>query len=352
MHILGSLRPSGMERMLVSASTYFRAADVQSFVIGQGETHPFADTLSEAGYSVEQVPSIAKTWNDVRNFRRMVRANSIDVVHIHVEANYLRNVLAARWALGKHGSIIRTVHSIFPATGRWWLSRFVQATIADRFTKAIIAPSPDVAAVERRIGRRTQTIMNWVDDRIFELARQRARSRRRRDGRPIGLILGNCGAVKNHDIALEALSKTDHALFHLGDERDASPGEIATLDALEGTGRLKARGPATPDTALLEADYFMLPSEREGMSVALAEALTVGIPAIINDAPGLRWAADALGVTVIRKAEDWETVLLEIDWYRQIVHSPHDFSARRGVDDYIAAYRFPARKSLRPDGQG
>ncbi|WP_181436524.1 glycosyltransferase [Curtobacterium sp. MCPF17_001] len=346
LHVLGSLRPSGMERMLVSAAPYFAAAGVHTSVIGQGDDQPFADSLRNAGYTVDLVESIAGSWRNALHFRKIVRSSSIDVIHIHVEANYLRNVIVARWALGTRGSIVRTVHSIFPARGRWWFSRAVQAAIGDRFTRAIIAPSPDVELNERGIGRRTRTIMNWVDDRMFALAQVRSRTSTCDDGPPVALILGNCGSVKNHDIALQALASTDHKLLHLGDERDASAQERRSLDELEQRGQLLSRGPASPDDALVAADYFLLPSVREGMSVALAEALTVGLPAIINDAPGLRWAASAPGVRVVAAADEWETALQEFGSVEpQAGDAVFDFSASRGVDEYLSAYGISSRRA-------
>ena len=81
-HFLASLRPSGMERMLVSAAPYFAIAGIDSVIVGQGEDHPYADELNAAGYRVRTVPGI----NWIRGYRawaRLLREEEPDVVHIH-----------------------------------------------------------------------------------------------------------------------------------------------------------------------------------------------------------------------------------------------------------------------------
>ena len=58
-HLLASLRPSGMERMLVSAAPGTSPqAGVESVVVGQGLDHPFAGELRDAGYSVRTIPRV------------------------------------------------------------------------------------------------------------------------------------------------------------------------------------------------------------------------------------------------------------------------------------------------------
>ena len=42
-----------------------------------------------------------------------------------------------------------------------------------------------------------------------------------------------------------------------------------------------------------------MPSLHEGMPVALAEALVVGLPSVVSDAPGFRWASVLDGVTAL-----------------------------------------------------
>jgi glycosyltransferase involved in cell wall biosynthesis len=341
LHVLGPLRPSGMERMLVSAARHFRDENIVNIVLGQGDDHPFCKELEAAGYGVRIVRSVGRSWRDVRQLRRIVRQEAIEVIHIHTEANYLRTAFACRFALGTRGTMVRTIHSIFDATGVWRTKRFLQSLVADRLMSSVIAPSPDVADNERKIGRHPKVIYNWVDDRLFEIRDARDNAEMPINEVPLGLIVGNCSPVKHHELALRALESSTHRIIHLGDERYASEEELAILERLDIDGRVVGRGSRAPDDALRQSDYFMMPSRREGMSVALAEALVAGVPSLVNDAPGLRWAQGMDGVHMLPEDElAWFNAVA--DWQAEVSRIRPlsiDFSAYRGAGEYADVYR-------------
>jgi glycosyltransferase involved in cell wall biosynthesis len=344
LHVLGPLRPSGMERMLASAASHFRHENITNIILGQGDDHPFADELRASGYDVLIVNSVARSWEGAWALRKLVRELSVDVIHIHTEGNYLRTALACRWALGRRGGLVRTVHSIFDAKGIWHVKRLIQAIFADRLLSTLIAPSPDVAANEGKLGRRARVVYNWVDDRFFALREARENRVGTINEHPLALIVGNCSDIKHHELALRALASTTHSLIHLGDERGASPEELALLQGLEHDGRLLGRGVHSPDAALRRADYFMMPSRHEGMPVALAEALVAGVPALVNDAPGLRWAGKMKSVCVLPSDQYAWNSSLE-NWRSDTTDGgplPIDFSAARGARQYADLYRIAA----------
>jgi glycosyltransferase involved in cell wall biosynthesis len=342
LHLLGPLRPSGMERMLASGESHFRREGIVNIVVGQGVDHPFADELRAAGCEVRALPAaVGGSWRGARALRDLARQVRVDVIHIHTEGNYLRTALACRLALGLRGSLVRTIHSLFHAAGIWRARRFMQAVLADRLVFSLIAPSPDVASNERTLGRRVNVIYNWVDDRFFAIGE----SRRNRDQvppeQPIALIVGNCSEIKQHELGLRALASTTHRLIHIGDERGASPEERALLQQLDDEGRLIDRGIQPPDAALAHADYFLMSSRHEGMGVALAEALVAGIPALVNDAPGLRWARPLDGVRMAADSDTaWTRGLDNLRLVGAAIKPPMiDFSAARGAFEYASVYR-------------
>jgi glycosyltransferase involved in cell wall biosynthesis len=341
LHVLGPLKPSGMERMLASAASHFRDENITNIILGQGNHHPFADELRASGYDVRIVNSVGTSWGDMWALRKLVRELAIDVIHIHTEANYLRNAIACRTALGARGGLIRTVHSVFDARGLWRIKRLIQASVADRLLSSLIAPSPDVAANESKLGRRARVVYNWVDDRFFAMSEARGDRARTVDDTPLALIVGNCSEIKNHELALRALSTSTHLLIHLGDESGASAEELALLQDLDKDGRLLLRGVHSPDAALRRADYFMMPSRHEGMGVALAEALVAGLPALVSDVPGLGWARGMNGVSILAENEKAWVISLE-SWQNETASTESlaiDFSAARGAHEYADLYR-------------
>jgi hypothetical protein len=329
--------------MLVSAAPYFSDMKVQNFIYGQAEGSTYVTELRGAGYEVLLGTQLSTSRAATRAFFNFVRERRIDVIHIHTEADYLRTALIARRALGMRGAVIRTVHSCFLASGKWRLSRQLQAQIAKSVVQVTVAPSPDVVAIERStIGRECQLVYNWVDDRIFNIRAQRLAQRK--PGSQTALILGNCGPVKAHELALRAVIDAGWNLIHLGDEGAASKVERDLLDHLEQTGRLIRRGVQLPDESLTEATVFLMPSHREGMPVALAEGLVAGIPAMVRDAPGLGWARSFADVQYIPDdVVDWISALKKFSHSRNQIQSPSalpiDLSAKRGAEEYTAIYQ-------------
>lgn len=345
-HLLGQLRPSGMERMLVTAAEYFRREGIHSVVVGQGLDHTYASELRVAGYDVRVQSPVTSSLKAAKEFRALVQEVQADIVHVHTERDYLRTTLVSRWALGSNGRIVRTVHNVFQAAGRWKFSRFAQALFADRLISALIAPSAEVAAKERSIFRRPRVILNWVDDVFFGIREKRRQRVIGSDDLPIAVVVGNCSPIKNHELALAALLKSSHRLVHLGDEGHASDVELALLQSFKEQGRLIDRGVRSPYSALLNADYFMMSSLHEGMPVALAEALVAGVPALVSDAPGLRWAGNVQGVSLVANNERaWELAINE--WGSDGTSTSTgslDLSAARGAREYGDTYRNITRR--------
>ena len=327
LHLLGALRPSGMERMLVSAAPHWDTR-LRHTLIGQGDIHPFRDTLESAGYRVLSIPSL-RTRAGGHGLRQVIAAERPDVVHIHSEGASLRSALSARHT----ALVMRTVHNVFPVRGRASWSRRAQAALGDSHVGKFVAPSPDVAENERRIGRDPEVIYNWIADEFFTTEVSQGIG-------DYAVIVGNASPIKNQALALRALVELGIPVAHVGDLGRASGEEIALLRALESRGLLLHSGPGDPIEWLPEAGAYLMPSRHEGMGVALAEALALGIPALVGDTPGLRWARALPGVSslALEVAEWIEAIPRAFALGRDPQREHPDFSARRGAREYGALY--------------
>lgn len=283
LHVLGGLNPSGMERMLVSAAPKLTNHGLDFAVLGQGAKHPYAMTMQNAGLPLFFTPHPVSSRPGRKVLGNVLADYRPDIVHLHTEADYARTVLAIR----RSGApkIVRSIHNIFTARGSWLASRWIQAQLADPFVSAFIGVSEDVTRNEQKIGRRATTILNWVDDKFLgnqvPLTPPRA-----------ALIVGNCSAIKNHEVALEAAESLGLPVAHLGDETTASTREHEILEHMTRRGLLLSRGVSDPLPIMREHQpVFLMPSLHEGMGVALAEALAFGLYAVVADVPGLSWAS-------------------------------------------------------------
>ncbi|PZE86281.1 glycosyltransferase family 4 protein [Curtobacterium sp. MCBD17_032] len=337
LHILGELRPSGMERMLVSGAADFKASGVAAHVAGFGVQHPYATEIRLAGYGVSTTEQPLRSAAGRRFLARVIADFRPDVVHLHSEGNYLQNVLTIR-RIERAVPIVRTVHNVFTARGKWFVSRFLQAVVADRFVRAVIVPSHDVASNEERFARRVKVVYNWVDPRYFALTGAHPNDDPHDLSAPVVLV-GNCSWIKNHDVVLEAALMGGLRVAHVGSEDHAEPSELRLLEELEKRGLLVSRGARDPITTLVGGRVFAMPSVNEGMPVALAEALVVGLPAVVADAPGLRWAASQPGVTMVSSREPavWLESLRRASRGTQALTV--DFRPARGTAEYVEIYR-------------
>ncbi len=75
-----------------------------------------------------------------------------------------------------------------------------------------------------------------------------------------------------------------------GSQRATLEARVKALGLTLGPGQAVDLPGASPDvtTALREADLFVLPSREEGMSIALLEAMALGIPLVASSIPGNR----------------------------------------------------------------
>lgn len=336
MHLMGPLRPSGMERMFLSAAADLQAA-TESVIVGQGDAHPFAQELIDAGYRVEKISPL-KSIDGTKEWIELLREERPDVVHIHTEGAFVLAVLAAKLAIPKT-PVLRTVHNVFRPRGRARLSRKIQGFVADKFVSQFIAVSPDVQVNELDYDRNARLILNWVDDRFYTVRK------RSNDAAPItAVIVGNPSPIKNHLLALLAVEATSIDLYYHGDERGANAEEINALDRLDRAGRLRHRGVGDPLTSLKDGSVFLMPSRHEGMPIALSEALVAGLPAILNDAPGMQWARTFPNVIMISdEQETWNKALANLNDlgthnYDYETELPLDLSAARGARELIETY--------------
>jgi glycosyltransferase involved in cell wall biosynthesis len=340
-HLMGALKPSGMERMFVSAAKHFRDAGLETLIVGQGPEHPFAPELEAAGYQVAAVPSL-RTAAGAKAWATLLKSEQPDLIHIHTEGAFGLSTLAAKVALPKT-PILRTIHSYFKPQGKALLSRKAQAFVADRFIKQFIAVSPDVQDNEKAFKRDPSLILNWVEDKFFTL--RDLRGNLPQVDAAAAVIVGNSSHIKNHALALRAVKASSLDLYFHGDETGAIAEEKAILDELQAAGRLRHRGVSDPGESLLKASVFLMPSRHEGMPIALSEALVAGVPAIVNHAPGMMWAGQFPNVMKIGANQDEWNRALEIfsrpDFRAQLLPAPAplDLSARRGVGELVAAYR-------------
>lgn len=297
LHILGEILPSGGETMLASAAGVFAAEGIQSTALSTGQSiGSFAPSLEAAGFEIEHIP-FSKRLAHFLKVRNLIRENRFDVVHIHGERAFFYYILAAKAAGCRR--IIRTVHHIFPWSGWLRLRSLLQRQIARRiFGVTFVSNSRSGWENERHCYFMNNSLIpNWYDSAKFTTRSptdyEKARQLLGIAPETFAVVsLGGNSSYKNYHLVIEAIDRLSMGVgavyFQVGNQGGDRP--LSTLAEKLGIAeRVRCCG-RVPDALpyLHAADAYVMPSSIEGFGVAAAEAMAVGVPAILSHRPALK----------------------------------------------------------------
>ena len=196
-----------------------------------------------------------------------------------------------------HGSLNRYAVSGRSATRKWLYLHLLEN---ENFRRALFTAYHSQEEMDNslRFGR-GRVVSNGIDPQAFTPLPPRGSFRDRYPAlrhRIVYLYLGRLDAGKGLDLLLPAFGKLSdrypeaHLVVAGGDERGYEAvvrqvvSDLKLSDQVTLTGLL-----GSPDKlgALQDADVYVLPSRSEGLSIAMLEAMYMGLPVIVTDRVGL-----------------------------------------------------------------
>ena len=343
---MGPLRFSGMERMFQCSAGMWENEGWIPIIIGQGSNNPFARNLELAGYRIVYIRSI-RSLKGLLDLMKVIYRYKPKVVHIHTESMHGPVAIFIR-VLSPRANIVQTIHSIFEFSGFVKWKRLGQHSLSKLAQVKHVSVSHEVAQNEIENYRlRTLVIENWISDNFFSNLWRKISSNSQMV--KIGIV-GNCSNIKNHEVLLKSVLELDSFhVIHIGNEDQATIAEKSLMRLLDESDQISRLGERVEIPELLSScDLFAMTSLHEGFGMALAEALSLGIPCLISNAKGLNWAHSLPGVKVATNDQSWSEILRNIsnldlldlkekafkskDAYRE------RWSASRGVAQYIELY--------------
>jgi len=282
-HVTLGLDMGGQERLLVE---FARHADRKRFDLtfvslsGRGK---LSDALEDCGWQVvamDERPGLrpAISWR----LSRLLRRQKIDVLHTHDDRPLLYGGPAARMA-----RVLRHIHThhhgYLPDVSR---RRMMLVRLATKLPDVFVCVSEDSARFlqqQRWISRSSTTVRNGIDLRSFPYQRPREQGpavtvARLSPEKDIANLL--------RAVALFAESKPDFCLEIAGDGPCRKELEALAAD-LKVMCHVRFLGEVRDVAGLLgRARLFVLPSQTEGISLTILEAMARGLPVVATRVGG------------------------------------------------------------------
>lgn len=297
LQVLVSTRPGGGPRHVLDLCLGLRARGWRPVVAGPRDGAYFARFL-ETGIDISQLPTDRAGPATTLRLLSLARRRGVRLIHSHGKGAGLHGRLAAR-ALSLPA--VHTFHGIhLERYGRFRRAAYIGLErCLSRWTAATIHVSRAQEAEALALGlgpvARSHVVINGIDvARVQREALERNDARRCLGLHPGMSVVGSLARldeVKRLNVLVRAVAQATQSRVTLvlvggGPEEAGLRGLVRTL-GLEG--RVYLTGEIPDGARLLRAfDLYAAPSRKEGMPLAVVEAMALGLPVVASDIPAHR----------------------------------------------------------------
>lgn len=350
--MITSLRTGGAEKLMVDLLPRLRSRghDVELLVFDGTDT-PFRRELEAAGIRIHDLGKGGSVYSPLRLLRLIPFLRRYDVVHTH---NTAPQLFAAIGNL-VHGTcrLCTTEHNTSNRRRKWKWFAAIDRLMYSRYRSVVCISAKAEENLRAFIGGSSAeicTIDNGVDITRYASAEASGELERRAPGSRKIVMVAGFREQKDQDTLIRAMKHLPDSfhLFLVGDGERR--GVLEALAGAEGlTGRVHFLGVRTDVAELLNAaDYVVMSSHYEGLSLSSVEGMSVGKPFLASDVDGLREVVKGAGVLFPHgdaEALAGEIMKLDADGelYRCVASDCRARAARydisRMVEGYLKVYK-------------
>jgi glycosyltransferase involved in cell wall biosynthesis len=293
LHIIESLEFGGAEMVLINLANTLS----EKYTVSICMTKRQGDLCSRVNSRVKLHFLDCKEGNDlsaITKIMAIIKKDNIDIVHAHNWSVYLEAVLAAKLAGTK--KIIHTIHGPYMASGTGYnasLKKSVRRFLENLFSLAVYRFVPVSLAIKSYLltdFRINPEKITPIHNGIAALDRS---LKNHSDSQILRLItVGRVAKIKNHTMMLTGLRKALDSgaqvnLTIVGDGPELTA--MRTLcTSLKLDHAVEFLGFRTDIAHIMsDKDVYILTSDYEGISIALLEAMSLGLPAIATAVGGV-----------------------------------------------------------------
>lgn len=299
LHVITSLRTGGAEKLMVDLLPRLKAKDLDvDLLLFDGTDTPFRREVETAGIKVFDLGIGGSVYSPLRLIRLLPFMRKYDVVHTH---NTAPQMFAALCRIFSRTKLVTTEHGgsnrrrsirSFKLIDKWMYNRY------DRVICIAAKTEKNLCEYLGKCKTKILTINNGVDIAKYSGATPSDELERLVPGSRKLIMVAGFRWEKDQDTLIRALSLLPDKfhLFLVGDgvrrpELEALSKELA-LDA-----RIHFLGLRTDVAELLHAaDYVIMSSHFEGLSLSSVEGMAVGKPMLASDVDGLREVVGGAGI--------------------------------------------------------
>ena len=266
----------------------------------------FAEEMKAKGVKIKQIDfsrnpkNIREQFRSVKQMKELVAKERFDIIHCHSPIGAaITRIVAGKFRKKHHLKIIYTAHGFHFYKGapfKNWLIYYPMEYILSRYTDILIT----LNAEDYRLAKRKFKIKDilyvpgvGIDIEKFGKAVFNMSEKKKELGlgeKDIMLLsVGDLSANKNHEAVILAMGKLNNKSLHY---YIAGKGKLEnmlkkTAEANGCRSNVHILGYRTDIAELCQvADIFVFPSLREGLPVALMEAMAAGVPCIATKIRG------------------------------------------------------------------
>lgn len=299
LHVITSLRTGGAEKLMVDLLPRLKAKDLDvDLLLFDGTDTPFRREIEAAGIKVFDLGIGGSVYSPLRLILLLPFMRKYDVVHTH---NTAPQMFAALCSIFSKTKLVTTEHGgsnrrrsirCFKLIDKWMYNRY------DRVICIAAKTEKNLCEYLGKCKTKILTINNGVDIAKYSGATSSDELERLVPGSRKLIMVAGFRWEKDQDTLIRALSLLPDKfhLFLVGDgvrrpELEALTKELALDD------RVHFLGLRTDVAELLHAaDYVVMSSHFEGLSLSSVEGMAVGRPMLASDVDGLREVVGGAGI--------------------------------------------------------
>ncbi|MCM1451587.1 MAG: glycosyltransferase [Clostridium sp.] len=346
LHVITSLRTGGAEKLMVDLLPRLKKAghDVE-LLIFDGTDTPFRRDVESTGIKVYDLGIGGSVYSLPRLIKLIPFLRKYDVIHTH---NTAPQLFAAIGSVVFPVALCTTEHTTSNRRRGWRWYAVVDRWMYNRYQKVICISQKAQENLCKYLGRCKSdiiTINNGVDVSKYASASASDELEQIAPGSRKIIMVAGFRWEKDQDSLIKALKylPTSFHLFLVGD--GARRNELETLIQEENlSDRIHLLGLRTDIPQLLHsADYVLMSSHFEGLSLSSVEGMCVGKPFIASDVDGLREVVAGAGLLFPHQdAKALADIIIDLDSdeekYKSIAHSCYEKAKQYDISTMAEAY--------------